>query len=213
MKLIKRIFISSSLILSAISCSSTSPSSYHNENHQTVSSSSQKDSNDILIGIKKPYRNLNDYVRSLTHELISNMNHVKPQSVLAASSFVYIDSNFLTTPNFAKQIQESFIYEFHKVGQSIIEFKSTGFIRILPEGDFALSNDYTELKSIQPIDYILMGTLTQLIDGVQVNAKIVGVRSDAVVAAAQIIIPRNVIDNIIPRIPQAKKGQSIKLVK
>jgi len=213
MKLIKRIFISYALILSTISCSSTNNIPYNNENHKEITPSLQKNSNGMLIGIKTPYRNLNDYVRVLTHELISNMNHVKPHSILAASSFVYIDSNFLSTPNFARQIQESFIYEFHIVGQSIIEFKSTGFIRILPEGDFALSNDYTELKSIQPIDYILMGTLTELMDGVQVNAKIVGVRSDAVVAAAQIIIPRNVIDNIIPRAPKAKKGQNIKLIK
>jgi len=216
MKQIKRIFISFYLILSSISCSSitsTSPAylgGTNNESNNLITPTSQVLKSSSLAGIKKPYRNLNNYVRSLTHELISNMNHVKPQSVLAASSFVRIDGDFLSTPTFAKQIQESFIYEFHKVGQPIIEFKSTGFIRVLPEGDFALSTDYTELQNVQPIDYILMGTLTELRDGVQVNAKVVGVRSHAVVAAAQIIIPRDVIDDVIPK---AKKGQSIKLIK
>jgi TolB-like protein len=193
------------LILSSISCSSiTALSPYGSDETHLVS---QRDNR--LIGIKNPNRNLNDYVQTLTHELVSNMIHVKPQSVLAASSFVFVDSDFLSMPTFAKQIQESFTYEFHKVGQPIIEFKSTGFIRILPEGDFALSNDYSELKKIQPIDYILMGTLTELRDGIQVNAKVVGVKSHAVVAAAQIIIPREVTDNVIPT---TKKGQSIKLI-
>jgi TolB-like protein len=191
--------------LSSISCSSiTALSPYGSDETHLVS---QRDNR--LIGIKNPNRNLNDYVQTLTHELVSNMIHVKPQSVLAASSFVFVDSDFLSMPTFAKQIQESFTYEFHKVGQPIIEFKSTGFIRILPEGDFALSNDYSELKKIQPIDYILMGTLTELRDGIQVNAKVVGVKSHAVVAAAQIIIPREVTDNVIPT---TKKGQSIKLI-
>lgn len=205
MLLILRRALSYCLILSSISCSSiTALSPYGSDETHLVS---QRDNR--LIGIKNPNRNLNDYVQTLTHELVSNMIHVKPQSVLAASSFVFVDSDFLSMPTFAKQIQESFTYEFHKVGQPIIEFKSTGFIRILPEGDFALSNDYSELKKIQPIDYILMGTLTELRDGIQVNAKVVGVKSHAVVAAAQIIIPREVTDNVIPT---TKKGQSIKLI-
>lgn len=208
MQLIRRISLSSCLVLGSMSCSSLTSISPYNSDEINVTS--QRGTSDTLIGIRKPYRNLNGYVRSLTHELVSNMSHVKPQSVLAASSFVYVDGDFLSMPTFAKQIQESFTYEFHKIGQPIIEFKSTGFIRVLPEGDFALSTDYTELKSIQPIDYILMGTLTELRDGVQVNAKVVGAQSHAVVAAAQVIIPRNVIDNVIPA---ASKGQSVKLIK
>ncbi|MGL1957822.1 MAG: FlgO family outer membrane protein [Colwellia sp.] len=207
MQLCKYIVVYPCLALSSIACSSITSVSSYSDNEITVG---QDKKNNVLIGIKKRERDLTDYVRSLTHELVSNMNYVKPQSVLASSSFVYVDGDFLTMPTFAKQIQESFTYEFHKIGQPIIEFKSTGFIRVLPEGDFALSTDYTELKTIQPIDYILMGTLTALRDGVQVNAKVVGAKSHAVVAVAQIIIPREVIDNVIPTI---KKGQSIKLIK
>jgi TolB-like protein len=209
MRLTIRVFLSFSLVLGSVSCSSitaTSPPYSSDE----IYIASQKSKYDTLIGIRKPSRNLNSYVQTLTHELVSNMTHVKPESVLAASSFVYVDGDFLSMPTFAKQIQESFTYEFHKVGQPIIELKLTGFIRILPEGDFALSTDYTELKTTQPIDYILTGTLTKLIDGIQVNAKVVGAKSHAVVAAAQIIIPQEVIDNVVP---MAAKGQSIKLIK
>ncbi len=195
------------LALSSIACSSLSPVSSYSGNEITAGQSKE---NTVLTGIKKRERNLNYYVRTLTHELVSNMSYVKPQSVLASSSFVYVDGDFMTMPTFAKQIQESFTYEFHKIGQPIIEIKSTGFIRVSPEGDFALSTDYTELKRIQPIDYILTGTLTALRDGVQVNAKLIGAKSHAVVAVAQIIIPQEVIDNVIPTL---KKGQSIKLIK
>jgi len=206
MQRFKRITLSSFLILNTIACSSMTEVDPYSDEEIAVLQQGHKYNR--LIGIKKRERDLNNYVKTLTHELVSNMTHVKPQSVLASSSFVYVDGDFLSMPTFAKQIQESFIYEFHKIGQPIIEFKSTGFIRVLPEGDFALSTDYTELKSIQPIDYILTGTLTELRDGVQVNAKVVGAKSHAVVAAAQIIIPREVIDNVIPT---ATKGETIKL--
>lgn len=207
MVLILRILISYSLILSCFSCSSIAHVSP--QNSDVIRVTAPGDQYGKLVGIREPNRDLNDYVKTLTHELVSNMTHVKPQSVLASASFVFVDGDFLSTPTFAKQIQESFIYEFHKIGQPIIEFKSTGFIRILPEGDFALSNDYTELKSTQPIDYILTGTLTELREGIQVNAKVVGVKTHAVVAAAQIVIPREIIDNVIPK---SSKGKIIKLI-
>lgn len=169
-----------------------------------------------LIVVKTPKfkpiqikRELTDYVRELTNELASNIIHVKPDSIFATSSFVFIDSDYKHSPNFAKQIQESFSYEFHRLGQPIIEIKSTGYIRVLPEGDFALSNDFFELKHSQPIDYILMGTLTRLIDGVQVNAKLVGAKSHAIVAASQIIIPKAVIESVLKK---PKKGVLTKLV-
>jgi TolB-like protein len=196
------------LALSSMSCSSVTDRSSVNNNQINVISNNK--AANAIVANKRVNRNLSDYVRNLTHELVSNMTHVKPSSVFATSSFVYVDGDFLSTPTFAKQIQESFTYEFHKIGQPIIEFKSTGFIRVLPEGDFALSSDYTELKSSQPIDYILVGTLTDLKDGVQVNAKVIGTSTHAVVAVAQVIIPGNVVNNIIPT---NHRGQSIKIIK
>jgi TolB-like protein len=190
---------------SSISCSSLTSSLPFSESEISVETQSNKAKiNDFY----KQDRDLNSYVQSLTHELVSNMNHVKPRSVLATSSFVYVDGDFLSMPIFAKQIQESFTYEFHKMGQPIIEFKTTGYIRVTPEGDFALSKDFTELRSTQSIDYILVGTLTEFVNGIQVNAKLVGAKSHAVVAASQIMIPRKVIDSIIP---STNKGQTIKL--
>lgn len=168
------------------------------------------------ISVKVPHyksikinKEITDYVRELTNELISNIDHVKADSVIATSSFVFVDSDYKNTPTFAKQIQESFSYEFHRLGQPIIEIKSTGYIRVLPEGDFALSNDFFELKRSQPIDYILMGTLTRLVDGIQVNAKLVGVKSHAIVAASQLKIPQRIIERVIAK---PKKGVTTKLV-
>jgi TolB-like protein len=205
-KNLKSFIVVVSLTLGTISCSSITDLPYFTNEGIAVQQSPRKIKLHVLA---KQQSKLDYYVRTLTHELVSNMTHVKPDSVLASSSFVYVDGDFLSMPTFAKQLQEGFTYEFHKIGQPIVEFKSTGFIRITREGDFALSKDFTELDQVQPIDYILLGTLTELMSGVQVNAKLVGVRSHAVVAVAQITIPQEVIDNIIP---STIKGQQIKIV-
>jgi len=162
-----------------------------------------------LITLTEGSKDLNYFVQKMMHELVSNIVHVKAKSVIATSTFVYVDSNYLSATLFAKQLQESFTYQFHKIGQPILELKSTGYIRILPEGDFALSKDFHELKSYQPVNYILMGTLTELTDGVQVNAKLVGVSSHAVVGVAQTVIPREIVENMVP---SHYEGQTIKLI-
>ncbi|GAA6203871.1 FlgO family outer membrane protein [Thalassotalea sp. SU-HH00458] len=157
-------------------------------------------------------KDLSFYIKQMTNELLSNIEHVKPNSVIATSSFVYVDGDFKKSPLFAKQIQESFTYEFHKVGQPIVAFKATGFIRVTEQGDFAVSRDFTELKQKQPIDYILVGTLAKRHDGVQVNAKLVGVKTNVIVAAAQQVIPKRVIELFLSSVPpKAPKGQLIEL--
>lgn len=198
-----RIYLIGSLVLFLCSCSASSDVEVIRKQERYIA---------VKTPIFKPIqvrRELTDYVKELTNELVANIIHVKADSVFATSSFVFIDSGLKQSPNFAKQIQESFAYEFHRLGQPIIEIKSTGYIRVLPEGDFALSNDFFELKHSQPIDYILMGTLTRLVDGVQVNAKLVGAQSHAIVAASQIKIPKAVVDSVVAK---RKKGVLIKLV-
>ena len=152
-------------------------------------------------------------IEQMAHELVSNIQHVKPDAVIATSSFVYLDSNFDSTPLFARQVQESFTYEFHKIGQPIVEYKATGYIRVTEAGDFALSKDFKELQHSLPIDYILLGTLAKTTEGVLLNAKLVGVKSHAIVAASQRHISKTIIDQFISSVeapaPQIKRPTGV----
>lgn len=134
-------------------------------------------------------KNINDYAQGLMQELLANLQYVNEGTPIAVSDFVYLDGDFNTSDLLGKQLSQAFSHEAHKLGIPVVDYKLTGFIRVSPNGDFALSKDYLELNDDLPIRYILTGTLVEDRDSIIVNARIVGVESKAIVASAQGLIP------------------------
>lgn len=161
-----------------------------------------------FVGKKK--KMLTDYVTQSTNELVSNLTYLTPKSVIAITNFVFTDSDFNSSPIFAAQLKESYIYEFYKLGQPTIELRASGLIKVTDNGEFFLTKDYRLLRSKLPVDYVLVGTISRLKSGVILNARIVGVESQAVVAASQTFIPQSA---IIDFITSPHKTSKIKLVK
>jgi len=178
----------------------------------SISSTKEKTDNAVKTReISKKKLDINYYAKEMTHDILSNISYLSATSSIVTTSFIFVDGDYQNSPVFARQLQESFSYEFHRIGQPVIELKSTGYVRITPDGDLGLSTDFTDLKSVHFIDYILVGTLAQTIGGVQVNAKLIGAKSHAIVAAAQQFIPQSYIDNFISSKP--KKKALVKIIK
>lgn len=163
----------------------------------------------VKAGYPVVAKNINDYVRGITQDLIANLQYVNKSTPVVVSSFVYLDSDYQTSTLLGNQISESFIHEIHKYGIPVIDFKATDFIRITPQGDFVLSRDYTELKPDLPMKYVLTGTLARHMDGVIVNARVIGIASKAVVASAQGFLPNDVANALL----KEHQGTGISLVK
>jgi len=142
-------------------------------------------------------RTVNHYARGLTQELIGNLKYVNATTPIAITNFVFIEQQYNNTNLLGHQLSESFMHEFHKFGIPIIDFKTTDFIRVTPEGDYILSRDFIELTPGLPIQYVVVGTLAKQNQGYLVNARIVGVKSKAIVATAQSFIPEYVISSLI----------------
>lgn len=142
-------------------------------------------------------KNINFYVRGLMHDLVGNLQYVNASTPIAVTSFVFLDSDYEKSDLVGKQLSESFIHEVHKFGIPVLDFKTTDFIRVSPEGDFILSKDYLELSGELPIKYALTGTLVKHLAGYMVNARVIGLQSKAVVASAQGFLPSNVINSLI----------------
>lgn len=143
-------------------------------------------------------KHVGDYVKNMAQDLISNMEYVTNETAIAVTNFAPLDSELNETNLLGRQMAESFIHELHKFRIPVIDFKATDFIRITDTGDFVLSRDYLELDARAPIDYVLTGTMTKHQGGVLVNARILGMRSHAVVATAQMLVPFYVVDALIP---------------
>ncbi|MFC3031867.1 FlgO family outer membrane protein [Pseudoalteromonas fenneropenaei] len=141
-------------------------------------------------------KNINHYIRAVMQDLVTNLQYVNQKTPIAVASFVYLDADFNSTTLLGNQIAEGFVHELHQFGIPVIDFKTTDFMRITPQGDFVFSRDYLELSQDMPFQYVMAGTLVNHTDGVLVNARVVGINSKAVVGTAQGFIPQKVIDEL-----------------
>ena len=61
-----------------------------------------------------------------------------------------------------------------------------------------MSRDFLDLTNSTPIQYVLTGTMTKHQGGFIVNARMLGMESNVIVASAQMFIPYYVVDALIP---------------
>ncbi len=139
-------------------------------------------------------KNINHYVRGIMQDMVENLQYVNAKTPLAVSSFVFLDDDYSDSSLLGNQIAESFMHELHNFGIPVVDFKTTDYMRVTPEGDFVLSRDYLELNQNQNFKYVLAGTLVSSQGGVLVNARVIGLQSKAVVGTAQGFIPQSVVD-------------------
>ncbi|MFT4731878.1 MAG: TolB-like protein [Gammaproteobacteria bacterium] len=143
-------------------------------------------------------KNIGDYVRNMAQDLVSNMEYVTERTPVAVTHFSLIDSDLKETNLLGYQIAESFTHEFHKFRMPVVEFKATQFIRVTDSGDFVMSRDFLDLNSTTPIQYVLTGTMTKHQGGYIINARMLGMESNVIVASSQMFVPFYVVDALIP---------------
>lgn len=166
------------------------------EQHQEASS--QYESAGGKYHSRPPTKHVGDYVQNMAQDLVSNMKDLTDKTPIGVTNFALIDSDLHKTNLLGYQLSESFIHEMHKFRIPVIDFKATEYIRVTDHGDFFLTRDFLELTGNAPIEYILTGTLTKHQGGYLVNARILGLRTKAVVASAQMLMPMDIVDALLP---------------
>jgi TolB-like protein len=151
--------------------------------------------------------NINHYTKGIMQDLVTNLQYVNSTTPVAVVSFVMLDSDYNQSNLLGNQIAESLIHEIHKFGIPVIDYQTTGFIRITEVGNFAFSKDYEELGYNFNAKYIFGGTMLKHKEGYLINARVVDLKSKAVVASAQSFIPNNISDALLAS-PQHKTNNS-----
>lgn len=145
-----------------------------------------------------PKHAINDVVKGLAYQMLESSSFVTPQTPIAVASFV--DLKDLESTNWlGNQISENFVHELQRHGLIIVDFKTTGHIRVTKDGDYVFTRDWKELPERQIIDYVVAGTMVKQEDGIMVNARMIGMQSRVVVATAQSFIPNWVIGDELHR--------------
>jgi len=145
-----------------------------------------------IDSLELPRHAINDVVKGLAFQMLESSAFVNAKTPVAVASFV--DLKDLETTNWlGNQIAESFVHELQRHGLIIVDFKTTGHIRVTQEGDYVFSRDWKELPERQIIDYVVTGTMMEQESGILINARMIGIQSKVVVATAQAFIPAWVI--------------------
>jgi TolB-like protein len=136
-----------------------------------------------------PKHAINDLVKGLAYQMLDSSAFVNAKTPVAVASFVNLE-DLESTNWLGNQISESFIHELQRHGLVVIDFKTTGHIRVTKEGDYVFTRDWKELPERQIIDYIVAGTMMEQEDGIIINARMIGIQSHVVVATSQSFIPK-----------------------
>lgn len=171
------------LLPTLMSCTNTT-----NDNFYKITHVDQGEINSFEL----PKHAINDVVKGLAYQMLESSSFVSPTTPIAVASFV--DLKDLESTNWlGNQLSENFIHELQRHGMVVVDFKTTGHIRVTKDGDYAFTRDWKELPERQIIDYVVTGTMMEKDGGVMVNARMIGMQSRVVVASAQSFIPSWVI--------------------
>lgn len=167
------------LILAAMTVSCSYSPIYNGKEPYTGSS---------FLLAETPRHTLDFFVEGLTEQLVTSNHYLSAKTPVAVTSFV--DLQDMSETNWlGNTVTEGFIYQMQQRGYTVVDYKATGAIKVTPDGDFAISRNWQELASQQPVDYVLTGTMLRQGGGVMVNARIIGMRSRVVIATAQGFLP------------------------
>jgi TolB-like protein len=136
-----------------------------------------------------PKHAINDVVKGLAYQMLESSAFVNAKTPVAVTSFVNL-KDLESTNWLGNQIAENFVHELQRHGLVVIDYKTTGHIRVTKDGDYVFSRDWKELPERQIIDYVVAGTMMEQENGVLVNARMIGIQSRVVVATAQSFIPK-----------------------
>ncbi|MBY3787293.1 hypothetical protein GLP21_00615 [Photobacterium carnosum] len=135
-----------------------------------------------------PRHTVDYFVEGLTNQLIESNQYLTASTPLAVTSFVDLQDMGVTNW-LGNVVSENFMFQMQQRGFTVVDYKSTGVIKVTQNGDFSISRNWQELSAQQPVDYVLTGTMLRQSGGVLVNARIIGMRSHVVIATAQGFLP------------------------
>ena len=144
-----------------------------------------------------PLLTANEYSRVLVHELMSNHRAAEETGMVGVTDFAYVDTALDQGSVLSNHLSEAIMYDLHKFGVAVLDYKVTDYIRVTPGGDFALSRDFTELNAEQPIRFVVTGTMTAHKQGVLINARLIRIDNKQVVSAARTFMPEQVVRAIL----------------
>lgn len=158
-----------------------------NENH-SEKAVMQKDKSISVHAMDNNHLLIHKNITRLANTLFSSAKNMHLAESVAVGTFLPI--NLTDSPNLAEQkfiglqIQESFITLATQAGLNVVEFKTAAAIKITADADVMLSRDIKDLQNDINAQYFLTGTYSEHDNKLMVNARIIELTNQRVIAAA-----------------------------
>ncbi|WMN59353.1 FlgO family outer membrane protein [Pseudoalteromonas xiamenensis] len=143
----------------------------------------------------KHHKQLNDYVEQLALSLSDSLM-VSETPTIAVSSFVELNHSLQSTNQLGNQLSEGLLQALQRFGFVTIDFKVMDNIKVAGEGDFSFSRSLDELNKNLSADHVLSGSLIYRQQGVEIQARVVNLKSKALAASARTVVPYYVLQDI-----------------
>lgn len=129
---------------------------------------------------------------AMSKDLFESDRGVRKGEPITVTSFVNLnsleDTNWLGI-----QLPEIFIHQLHQQGFFVVDYKTTGNIKVTNKGDFVFTRDWKQLKQFHAITRVLTATMARSEKGVLINARIIDMTTRQVDATAQGLIPNHLL--------------------
>jgi TolB-like protein len=136
---------------------------------------------------------IHQHITRLANTLFSSAKNIKLNQSVAVGTFLPVslinDKSMLENSHIGLQIQESFITLGSQAGLKIIEYKTMSSIKLQQGFDVMLSRNTEHLHEKINAQYFLTGTYSEQENSLVVNARLIELSSQNVVAAATDYIP------------------------
>ncbi|WP_300316622.1 FlgO family outer membrane protein [Idiomarina sp.] len=136
------------------------------------------------------------YSAQLAEQLVDNASIRLSGVKVGITNLVGVTGQYNESSALSQVLSEQLVQELHRRELSVLDFKTTDFIRVTSNGDFALTRDYMELDEIMPITHVMVGTLSHHRDGIMANARLVDINTKDVASVAQVFIPAHVVHQL-----------------
>ncbi len=137
------------------------------------------------------------YTERLADQLFTGLAAI-PSGAIAVVSFTELksltpDPYNLSLNLLGLQYQESMMAVASQRGYQVKELRLAKAVTIHADHERQLSRDITELATAQSVRYVIVGTLNQSEFYTTVNARLVDIQSNTVIAAASDVVPAEVL--------------------
>jgi TolB-like protein len=137
------------------------------------------------------------YTERIADRLFQDLGPI-PDGTIAVVSFTELkslapDPYNLSMNLLGLQLQESMLTVASQRGYKVKELRLASQVKVYSDHERILSRDITELATQQSVRYVIAGTLNQAENYTTVNARLVDIQSNTIIAAASDLVPANVL--------------------